>query len=68
MRPENYTAQIREILASYSTGKIYRISRVSRGFANINFIAETDTGRYLVRFCRKQSLENIEKEVLLMQV
>ncbi len=67
----NYSPVLRlasEALTYYSTGKIYDIKPLSGGFANINLRAYTEQGQYLIRICRKQPLENIKKEMQLMEV
>jgi len=67
MQKEAVTEGVEEALAAYAFGEIYGIAQISQGFANINFRADTQAGRFLVRVCRKQPSENIEKEMQLME-
>lgn len=56
------------ILRPYLFGNIHHIERIKHGFANINYRIDTDRGTFLMRFCRKQALQDIEKEMYLMKV
>lgn len=57
---------IREVIKQYDLGKIQKIESLTQGYANENFLVETDKQNVLYRICKQQPLHLIEYEVRLM--
>ena len=59
---------VREILRGYDTGRIFSVARLAAGFANLNYLAETERGKYVVRICRQREAEELTPEIRLAAV
>ena len=68
MDREGVEAAIRQILSGYDTGKVQNIKRLTSGFANLNYLAETEKGKFVVRICRQRSAEELLPEIRLATV
>jgi homoserine kinase type II len=59
---------VREILSGYDTGRLLSVTRISSGFANINYLAETENGKFVIRICRQRNAEELLPEIRLAAV
>jgi len=59
---------IGQAIQQYNKGKLLSFKQIDHGFANKNYNIVTTKGIYLLRFPQKHSIENQQKECLLMQV
>ncbi len=65
---ENETQIEGLIRAYYKAGEVLSWRRLSQGFANDNFLVETEEGRYVLRLCRQRQGREVEREVRLAEV
>lgn len=64
----NHGGIVGRAIQQYNIGELLSFKRINHGFANKNFEIHTTKGKYLLRFPKQQTIENQEKECLLMQV
>jgi homoserine kinase type II len=57
--------EVRKILSGYDTGELLSVIRISSGFANVNYLAETERGKFVVRICRQRRAEELVPEIRL---
>ncbi len=55
-------------IQQYNIGNLLSFKRIDHGFANKNYKIVTTKGKYLLRFPQQQTIDNQQKECLLMQV
>ena len=61
-------ATVREILSEHAAGRVWSVTRMASGFANLNYLADTEKGKFVVRICRQRGADELEAEIRLAAV
>ncbi len=68
MNGKEVEVTVREILSGYDTGELLSVTRISSGFANVNYLVETESGKFVIRICRQRRAEELVPEIRLAAV